>query len=152
MAPRQRAQFSGQLSTPDDPNGRSSFPIYKQLPPHQQSLPDPSPSAASVQSAHLDPPVQLAYGEPIVEGEDDTCFICAEPFKYYAVGVCNHVCSTFFSFFSLRITHPMFFCYGVLDRSVFVWTYDRVEDVPCLLSSSTSSLQKDRVHLLQGKP
>jgi len=95
--PSRRAQFSGKLS-----EVRSGAPAAqgqqqqaqpapgRALPPHQTAaaanqlgktvfdLPTPKPGS----------PVE---GEAEGEEEEEVCFICAEPFKYFSVGSCNHV-------------------------------------------------------------
>ncbi|CED83156.1 Predicted E3 ubiquitin ligase [Phaffia rhodozyma] len=106
MASSRRYNFSGKLTssgssnrTLTDENTNTAAPSQASL--RRPDLPSPSPSytSSSVSSVESSLPAQqqVESSNGSVERDEDLCFICAEPFKYYAVGVCNHrtchVCS-----------------------------------------------------------
>lgn len=78
-----RAQFSGHLTS--DRNGGG--PSQREAPPHRSSR---KTETLSLVPTPLPPPVSASGAQQDVD-EDEVCFICAEPFKYYSLGSCNHV-------------------------------------------------------------
>lgn len=51
----------------------------------------PQSATGSATPSSVGGDVAAASGDD-VDDEEDVCFICAEPVKFYSLGVCGHVC------------------------------------------------------------